>query len=124
MFFSSSCVRVACVLTRAIVVVWNRSRLYDEVIYARPYMTYDMSTGVCMKAGADTGETLVVRDVPLKPPFLLVLSRRVFLTTAYRLVFVCSSRPHAKGHADFQLGDNVVQKLHVGRDIPNFLPST
>ena len=50
-------------------------------------MTYDMSTGVCMKAGADTGETLV-------------------------------------GHADFQLGDNVVQKLHVGRDIPDFLPST
>lgn len=38
---------------------WNRSRLYDEVIYARPYMTYDMSTGVCMKAGAETGETLV-----------------------------------------------------------------
>lgn len=57
------------------------------MIYARPYMTYDMSTGVCMKAGADTGETLV-------------------------------------GHADFQLGDNVVQKLHVGRDIPDFLPST
>jgi len=48
-----------------------------NVIYARPYMTYDMSTGVCMKAGAATGETLV-------------------------------------GHADFQLGDNVVQKVHYG----------
>jgi hypothetical protein len=48
-----------------------------NVIYARPYMTYDMSTGVCMKAGSATGETLV-------------------------------------GHADFQLGDNVVQKLHYG----------
>jgi hypothetical protein len=40
-------------------------------------MTYDMSTGVCMKSGSSTGETLI-------------------------------------GHADFQLGDNVVQKLHYG----------
>ena len=48
-----------------------------NIIYARPYMTYDMSTGVCMKSGNGTGETLV-------------------------------------GHADFQLGDNVVQKLHYG----------
>ena len=48
-----------------------------NVIYSRPYMTYDMSTGVCMKAGKETGETLI-------------------------------------GHADFQLGDNVVQKLHYG----------
>jgi hypothetical protein len=48
-----------------------------NMIYARPYMTYDMSTGVCMKTGNTTGETLI-------------------------------------GHADFQLGDNVVQKLHYG----------
>ena len=48
-----------------------------NMIYSRPYMTYDMSTGVCMKSGASTGETLI-------------------------------------GHADFQLGDNVVQKLHYG----------
>ena len=48
-----------------------------NMIYSRPYMTYDMSTGVCMKTGASTGETLI-------------------------------------GHADFQLGDNVVQKLHYG----------
>jgi len=48
-----------------------------NVIYARPYMTYDMSTGICMKSGSESGETLV-------------------------------------GHADFQLGDNIVQKLHMG----------
>jgi hypothetical protein len=48
-----------------------------NMIYSRPYMTYDMSTGVCMKVGHSTGETLI-------------------------------------GHADFQLGDNVVQKLHYG----------
>ena len=30
-----------------------------NVVYARPYMTYDMSSGVCMKSGADTGETLI-----------------------------------------------------------------
>lgn len=48
-----------------------------NLIYARPYQTYSASTGICMKAGASTGETLV-------------------------------------GHADFQLGDNVIQKLHYG----------
>jgi len=48
-----------------------------NIIYARPFMTYDMSTGICMKSGTVTGETLV-------------------------------------GHADFQLGDNVVQKIHYG----------
>ena len=48
-----------------------------NLIYARPYQTYSVSTGICMKAGASTGETLV-------------------------------------GHADFQLGDNVIQKLHYG----------
>ena len=48
-----------------------------NMIYSRPYMTYDMSTGVCMKSGASTGETLI-------------------------------------GHADFQLVDYVVQKLHYG----------
>jgi hypothetical protein len=48
-----------------------------NVIYARPYQTYNVSTGICMKAGPTTGETLV-------------------------------------GHADFQLADNIVQKLHYG----------
>jgi hypothetical protein len=48
-----------------------------NVLYARPFQTYSMSTGVCMKAGDSTGETLV-------------------------------------GHCDFQLGDNIVQKLHYG----------
>ena len=48
-----------------------------NMIYARPFQTYSVSTGICMKAGASTGETLV-------------------------------------GHADFQLGDNVIQKLHYG----------
>lgn len=45
-----------------------------NLIYARPYQTYSVSTGICMKAGSSTGETLV-------------------------------------GHADFQLGDNVIQKV-------------
>jgi len=48
-----------------------------NMIYARPYQTYKLSTGICMKAGSETGETLV-------------------------------------GHADFQLTDNVVQKIHYG----------
>lgn len=48
-----------------------------NVIYARPNMTYDMSSGIAMKGGSETGETLV-------------------------------------GHADFQLGDNIVQKIHYG----------
>jgi hypothetical protein len=30
-----------------------------NMLYFRPYMTYNMSTGVCLKAGAGTGETLV-----------------------------------------------------------------
>jgi len=30
-----------------------------NMIYSRPYMTYDMSTGVCMKVGPSTGETLI-----------------------------------------------------------------
>ena len=30
-----------------------------NMLYFRPYMTYNMSTGVCLKAGASTGETLV-----------------------------------------------------------------
>jgi hypothetical protein len=48
-----------------------------NIIYARPFQTYSVSSGICMKAGRSTGETLV-------------------------------------GHADFQLGDNVIQKLHYG----------
>ena len=43
-----------------------------NVIYARPYQTYSVSTGICMKAGSSSGETLI-------------------------------------GHADFQLGDNIIQ---------------
>ena len=30
-----------------------------NLIYARPYQTYSVSTGICMKSGASTGETLV-----------------------------------------------------------------
>ena len=30
-----------------------------NVIFARPFMTYDMSSGIALQAGADTGETLV-----------------------------------------------------------------
>ncbi len=30
-----------------------------NVLYVRPYMTYAMATGICLKAGAATGETLV-----------------------------------------------------------------
>lgn len=30
-----------------------------NLIYARPYQTYSASTGICMKSGASTGETLV-----------------------------------------------------------------
>ena len=48
-----------------------------NVLYFRPNMTYLMATGVCMKAGVGTGETLI-------------------------------------GNSDFQLGDNVQQKIHYG----------
>lgn len=54
---------------------WDRSRLYEEVIYARPYMTYDMSTGVCMKTGAETGETLVVRGRARRKSIILEKNR-------------------------------------------------
>ena len=51
---------------------------------------------------------------PLKIPYLSLSRRaRVFFQTSV-FTRARSSRPHAKGHADFQLGDNVIQKLHVG----------
>ena len=43
----------------------------------RPYMTYQMGSGILTVAGRATGETLI-------------------------------------GHADFQMADNVVQKMHIG----------
>lgn len=46
-------------------------------LISRPYMTYEMSSGIMMKGGSETGECFV-------------------------------------GHTDFQLGDDVVSKMHYG----------